>query len=393
MYKTTRVYLLIVILLASMFVLALAPNRQETKTESAKFVLSGWTYPDDYGQGISSIYLHENSTGSWVAVLDPAFILPSDSSTIEIPNVTENTALRLQPSVRINHTLHDLNTIEEAYNIIRLDITVSCLGEVIFSKQNLTLEGAYGDATATTWWISYEVIIDVLIVAGEIYTATLGYEIYLQDDDDDDSTLAFTGSYYGTSSDGNYTETFTKDDSWFSAVNTSSGSVSIVYLDFSLETSFDTIDSLNISSYCESSDVGTVDVWNGTDWDNIGELPLFTNWVNFTISGSYAINGLLLVRWLSSDPSTPTLVKVDYASIDFHASSWVEVSEVNIYLHVPFDKWGLQGLIIILGMIMVPLSTMYLIVGAKHDRRMDRLFYGLVVFFIGWALLIGGIIG
>ena len=82
---------------------------------------------------------------------------------------------------------------------------------------------------------------------------------------------------------------------------------------------------------------------------------------------------------------------VDY--IQGLSMGWNEISDVTLYVSLPYNTWGLQGLIIILGMIMVPASTMYLIVGAKHDRSMDRLYYGLVAFFIGWALLIGGIIG
>ena len=34
----------------------------------AQFTLAGWDYPDTYGQGIESIEVFENSTGSWVQV-------------------------------------------------------------------------------------------------------------------------------------------------------------------------------------------------------------------------------------------------------------------------------------------------------------------------------------
>ena len=76
----------------------------------------------------------------------------------------------------------------------------------------------------------------------------------------------------------------------------------------------------------------------------------------------------------------------------FDTAGWNVINNPLFKFVIDYDTLGLQGLMILLGMIMVPLSTMYLIHGAKHDRSMDRLYYGLIVFFIGWALLIGGII-
>ena len=54
--------------------------------------------------------------------------------------------------------------------------------------------------------------------------------------------------------------------------------------------------------------------------------------------------------------------------------------------------WGLDVSLIILGLCMIPASTLYLAYGVKHDRSDDRLFYGLIMFFLGCGLFIGGII-
>ena len=70
---------------------------------------------------------------------------------------------------------------------------------------------------------------------------------------------------------------------------------------------------------------------------------------------------------------------------------WREVGEANLLFSVPFDMWGFDTALIILGLVMIPVSTIYLAYGVKNDRSSDRLFYGLIIFFLGFGLLIGGI--
>jgi len=43
------------------------------------------------------------------------------------------------------------------------------------------------------------------------------------------------------------------------------------------------------------------------------------------------------------------------------------------------------------GLIMIPASTLYLVKGGKDEMSSDRFFYFIIVFIIGWALLLGGI--
>ena len=61
------------------------------------------------------------------------------------------------------------------------------------------------------------------------------------------------------------------------------------------------------------------------------------------------------------------------------------VSDAEIYqeLLIPWT--------ILLGFIMIPSSTLYLVRGGKDGLSSDKLFYFLIIFFIGWALLLGGI--
>ena len=57
------------ILLVVVLVISVCPvsTQQPEQTDTAKFVLAEWDYPDEYGQGIYGFRFYENSTGSWVA--------------------------------------------------------------------------------------------------------------------------------------------------------------------------------------------------------------------------------------------------------------------------------------------------------------------------------------
>lgn len=63
---------------------------------------------------------------------------------------------------------------------------------------------------------------------------------------------------------------------------------------------------------------------------------------------------------------------------------WVGVSEATL--------WLMDSFLIIAGLVLIPTSTLYLVKGGKDDMDTDKLFYFCVVFMVGWALLIGGII-
>ena len=55
-------------------------------------------------------------------------------------------------------------------------------------------------------------------------------------------------------------------------------------------------------------------------------------------------------------------------------------------------QWSLDVTIVFMGLIMIPCSVMYLVRGGKNDMSSDKLFYGLILFLIGWGLFLGGIL-
>lgn len=129
--------------------------------------------------------------------------------------------------------------------------------------------------------------------------------------------------------------------------------------------------------------------------DGYAELHNDTDFITLTdddIPNSAVYAGLQ--TWGSAD--APLYVRKTYVRnwvVDgpHVAEEWQEIAQITLYFNVPFDMWGINTATIFLGLIMIPVSSLYLAHGVKHDRSMDRLFYGLIVFFIGWALLIGGI--
>jgi hypothetical protein len=70
---------------------------------------------------------------------------------------------------------------------------------------------------------------------------------------------------------------------------------------------------------------------------------------------------------------------------------WYESGEAELIFTVPLDETGLNMLLIFLGLIMIPLSTLYLVKGGRSEMSSDKLFYGLIAFVMGWALFLGGI--
>lgn len=412
-YKYVIAAVIILNLLFATITACILIQRFQTTSISpnAKFILAGWDYPDEYGQGISSVYVHENSTGSWEPVYDPAFLLSTDSSELEMP-ADEATAIRLQPSARINHTLHSLGDYDDAKAIMRLNVTVWHLDEVIFSKQNLTLEGAEGVATATTWWIAYEVVLDFLIQEYQIYVIELTYEIYYEN-------LEYGGAYlhdcsnlndityhsnagldpedYGIGSDGDIIETWIVPDS--------SVDERVIYkLDFTNIDNSDGDINLTVRYRVEDEYIGfRLDLYYTDVTAGSTGLIFSQTWTNATIvADSGKTLDYVLFRcddYPNSVSSGNRSIYIDFIEITnptdtlaYWAERWNEVTTATFYLDVQMSEstvWAFNNLHILLGFGLIVGSGVYLAKGGRDEISFDKGFYVIVAFMIGWALVIG----
>jgi len=186
--------LAIVVLLCLPLGLLILPQGIEQKEivpEPAKFIISSWDYPDEYGQGIYLLRFYENSTGSWVAApwyyvggaLDglPFYPLhPYDPYTL---NWSAGVSMKIRVYTLFNQTLVGVESTAEGQNYLRHSVNVaSGSNSSIFSQQNFT----YYDVTEfgdENYAYEYEVVLDFIPLAGQIYTATITYEVFYAEGD------------------------------------------------------------------------------------------------------------------------------------------------------------------------------------------------------------------
>ena len=96
----------------------------------------------------------------------------------------------------------------------------------------------------------------------------------------------------------------------------------------------------------------------------------------------------LYVDWIA----VREFVSVEPVAVFNYEYKWNLNGVARVYFSVPFDMWGMDTALIILGFVMIPVGTLYLAYGIKNDRSSDRLFYGLIIIFLGFGLFIGGIL-
>ena len=70
---------------------------------------------------------------------------------------------------------------------------------------------------------------------------------------------------------------------------------------------------------------------------------------------------------------------------------WQEVGDAELVFSIPIDETALNWFLILLGMFMVPASTLYLVKGGKNNMSMDKVFYFIVAFLFGWGLIFIGV--
>jgi len=175
LYNRSKILALAVLICLPLGLLSLPQSQgitEELSKEPAQFIISGWDYPDEYGQGISLFRFYENSTGAWVEIYGPIGQNPNSSCSFNV----NSTGIKIRCSASLNSTFLGLSATIEGTYIIRHSINVTHLGEIIFSQQNFTYfsRGQVGPM----YFYQYDVILGFIPQAGNVYITIINCEVW-----------------------------------------------------------------------------------------------------------------------------------------------------------------------------------------------------------------------
>lgn len=122
------------------------------------------------------------------------------------------------------------------------------------------------------------------------------------------------------------------------------------------------------------TDTDTFQIATGT---TLAELDLYMRWGAFR-------------KCIDDEPVFDSLGEEETAP----PKAWNEVGVARFIFPIGWDpvfQFGFDAFFIFAGLIMMPLSTMYIVRGGRKEASMDKLFYALIIFVVGLGLFIGGI--
>jgi len=145
---------------------------------------------------------------------------------------------------------------------------------------------------------------------------------------------------------------------------------------------------------------GIVKVYNGSTWQNL-ETITAENWYNGTYDLTSYIEENLTVALTGYCSCDYLEIKFYITEMEWHelpsaqllfdTPKWNIIASAIILFVVPLFMGSFDAFLILLGLILIPTSTLFLVKGGKDEMSSDKFFYCCVAFIFGWALLIGGI--
>lgn len=97
---------------------------------------------------------------------------------------------------------------------------------------------------------------------------------------------------------------------------------------------------------------------------------------------------VIVRKWIEDEPEVASFGDKEYR----FPPAWHEAGEAEVIFSVAIDETGLDLLLIFLGLCMIPASMLYMAKGGTSEMSTNKFFYGLIIFFLGWGLFIGGIL-
>jgi len=114
--------------------------------------------------------------------------------------------------------------------------------------------------------------------------------------------------------------------------------------------------------------------------------PVHTTIDDFAI-GSYGDYGISSITFIDNHHWRV----IDTISITFQLPQWHVIDTVSVIFYLVISTGKIDMWLAIIGMFLIPTSTCYLAYGGRKNFSTDKLFYGLVLFILGWGFLLGGI--
>ena len=120
--------------------------------------------------------------------------------------------------------------------------------------------------------------------------------------------------------------------------------------------------------------------------NNITNLRVLTD---SSVNIDFYIDDYYFRKWTAIEPS----VSIGEGYETPPGEEWNDIIEVELLFTVPVDETALNWMLVFLGLCMIPASTLYLVKGGKDNLSMNKVFFFLVAFMLGWAIFLGGIYG
>ena len=81
-----------------------------------------------------------------------------------------------------------------------------------------------------------------------------------------------------------------------------------------------------------------------------------------------------------------------FESIYFDLPNWHGFTFEDIIFYIPINVLTLSYIMMLAGLVMIPVSTLFLVKGGRSDMSRDKMFLFLMIFLFGWAFFLGGIL-
>lgn len=147
--------------------------------------------------------------------------------------------------------------------------------------------------------------------------------------------------------------------------------------------------------------------WNKTTSSGTSYLSFnHGGWTSYSASATGNLFGGTTTGLRIKFNSSANVIDIQYAAIP---PQWWEVTVANLYFDTP--TWNIASIaelyiyvallvftidnyfFVLLGLVLIPVSTLYIVRSGKNEGiDSDKIFFFFLIFFVGWALFLGGLL-